>query len=543
MSAHSNRQVSRRHPKQLDFLNMFGRRATRQFSSGAFASFEVRDFRTLWWAGLFSFISVQMQFLLRGLLAWDLTEREGALGLTYLCFGISLLVATPLGGVASDRLSKRFVLLMSQLVIATAAAAMGIAVTTGVVQFWMLLLAAVAQGLAFGFFGPARIAISSELVGREQLGNAITLSLLSMNGTRVFAPALAGVLAGVATIGIGGAYLISAACSSAALFYLLRLPRPERAVPAPSTNGSEPHPATARTPPNHDRPNPFSEIVAGVRYVIARPPLRRVVVSSFFVIMFGFNYVAFYPALVKGVFGLGDGWVGLISSASALGAVVVSLPLAARAGSPWAKAAMVGGGFGFGIGVIGVGLAGSFWVAFAIICAIGAATTIFQSLSSTLAMAMTDDSHQGRVQSLMQLSFAGFGIAALPLGALAELIGLRPTIVIMGAIATGSMLAYLLAEGGLSVLRQPTTIAGPSAGQEPDRQDGDPSSDDLDAGAVDHAPPAEAPACDEAPGRDEAPDRDEAPAPHQATARIDGPGVNGSAAIGQAEASKPIRIP
>ena len=360
-----------------------------------------------------------MQFLLRGLLAWDLTEREGALGLTYLCFGVSLLIATPLGGVASDRLSKRIVLIGSQLVIATAAAAMGLAVTTGVVQFWMLLIAAVAQGLAFGFFGPARIAISSELVGREQLGNAITLSLLSMNGTRVFAPAIAGVLAGVATIGIGGAYLISAGCSAMALLYLFRLPRSKPAPnPEPeleptqtlangaangAADGDDPalvgrplQPAPVRAPAVAGRGNPFAEIAEGVRYVMARPPLRRLILSSFFVIMFGFNYVAFYPALVKGIFGLGDGWVGLISSASALGAVAVSLPLAARADSPWAKAAMVGGGMGFGIGVLGVGLAGSFWIAFAIICAVGAATTIFQSLSSTLAMAMTDDGHQGR---------------------------------------------------------------------------------------------------------------------------------------------------
>jgi MFS family permease len=392
-----------------------------------------------------------MQFLLRGLLAWDLTEREGALGLTYLCFGVSLLVATPLGGVASDRLSKRAVLIMSQVVIATAAAAMGIAVTTGVAQFWMLLVAAVAQGFAFGFFGPARVAISAELVGREHLGNAITLSLLSMNGTRVFAPAVAGVLAGVATIGIGGAYLISATCSALALLYLLRLPRLKRDDVSPSLVGGSPSGARSR-----QAVNPWTEIVGGVRYVLARPSLRRLIVSSFFVIMFGFNYVAFYPALVKGVFGLGDGWVGLISSASAVGAVAVSFPLAARADSPWAKAAMVAGGFGFGVGVMGVGLAGSFWVAFGIICAVGAATTIFQSLSSTLAMAMTDDSHQGRVQSLMQLSFAGFGIAALPLGALAEVIGLRPTIVIMGAIATGSMVAYVLAEGGLDVFRRPS---------------------------------------------------------------------------------------
>lgn len=418
-------------------------RSVNRSGRGAFSSFQAEGYPTLWWAGLFSFISVQMQFLLRGILAWDLTHREAALGLTYLCFGVSMLVSTPLGGVATDRLSKRAVLIASQAVIMVAAVGMGVVVTTGLVQFWMLLVAAVAQGAAFGFFGPARVAIAAEIVGREHLGNAITLSLLSMNGTRVFAPAVAGMLAGVATVGIGGAYLISGFFSAISFFYLIRLSTP---VPSAAAPGVAPTPSSG--PVTATRANPLTEIVGGIRYVAARPPLRRLVLSSILVIMFGFNYVAFYPALVKGEYGLGDEWVGYISSASALGAVAVSLPLAARADSAWAKTAMAVAGLGFGLGVIGVGLSPSFWVTFAVICAIGGATTIYQSLSNTLALNMTSPDHQGRVQSLMQLSFAGFGMAALPLGGLAEVIGLRATIVIMGLVAAAALLAYVVLEGG-----------------------------------------------------------------------------------------------
>jgi MFS family permease len=434
-------------------------RSTPKTSRGAFSSFQAKGYPTLWWAGLFSFLSVQMQFLLRGILAWDLTQREGALGLAYLCFGLALLVATPLGGVASDRLSKRTVLIGSQMAIMAAAVLMGAAVITGVVQFWMLLVAGAVQGVAFGFFGPARVAIAAEIVGRDHLGNAITLSLLSMNGTRVFAPALAGVLAGVAFIGIGGAYLISAVSASMSFVFLLRLPKP---APAASSAPS-PAPTTPASPPA----NPLVEIVAGIRYVLARPALRRLVISSFFVIMFGFNYIAFLPALVKGEYGLGDSWVGIISSASALGAVLVSLPLAARADSIYAKVMMTLAGLGFGLGVVGVGASGTFWMAFGVIVFVGGFTTTYQSLSNTLALSMTDDGHQGRVQSLMQLSFAGFGIAALPLGGLAELIGLRPTIMVMGIVATASVAMYSVFEGGWPGLRPPTMVEADGAVPEP----------------------------------------------------------------------------
>jgi MFS family permease len=426
------------------------RESSSSAGGGTFSSFRSPGFPMLWWAGLSSFISVQMQILIRGILAWDLTLREGALGLTYLCFGVTMLIATPLGGVASDRLPKRAVLLASQAVMTSAAAIMGVVVITGVVEYWMLLIAAMAQGAAFGFFGPARVAIASELVGRDQLGNAITLSLLSMNGTRVFAPALAGVLAGVAVIGIGGTYLISAACSLVGFVFMLRLPG--RAGTSTTQPGAVDH--TNGSGVDRRRPvNPLAEILAGINYVLARPPLRRMVIASFFVIMFGFNYLAFYPALVKGQFGLGDEWVGYISSASALGAVVVAIPLAARASSPWARAAMTVSGVCFGFTVIALGLAPNFWAAFAVIFFVGAAVTIFQSLSNTLALGMADAEHQGRVQSLMQLSFAGFGIAALPLGGLAEWIGLRNAIVVMGTFTAVTALAYAIAEGGWAALR------------------------------------------------------------------------------------------
>ena len=396
-------------------------------SSASFTSLRNPDYKLLWWSGTFSMMSVQMQFLLRGVLAWDLTESEGALGLVYLCFGIAMLIATPLGGVAADRLPKRRVLIVAQAVLLGAAVFMGVMVVTDLVQFWMLLIAAVLQGTAFGFYGPTRVAFTADIVGRDQLGNAISLSMLSMNGTRVLAPSFAGAIAGVAFIGLGGAYLIAATISSAAFLTLLRCPPGEAA--ARTTNSG-----------------PFHEIADGVRYVAERAHLRRLVITSFVVIMFGFNYVAFVPALVKGEFGLGDGMVGLLMSASSVGAVVVAVPLAARADAPGAWRLMIISGCVFGVGVMALGAAPWFWLAVLVTMVLGAGTTGYQSLSNTIALSMTEDSHRGRVQSLMMLSFAGFGIAAAPLGFLAEAIGLRQAIELMGIITLAGVLIYAALE-------------------------------------------------------------------------------------------------
>lgn len=401
-----------------------------------FASLRVPAYRVLWWSALYSFMGVQMQMLLRGLLAWDLTEREGALGIVFLVFGFAMLITTPLGGVAADRFPKRWLLFWGQFFITVGAVGMGVAVLAGVEQFWMLLAVSFLQGSMFGLTGPARVSFSRELVGPELLANAITLASLSMSTTRIFAPSLAGALAGWALFGIGGAYVVAAFFSLISAVLTFRLP-PTEVV-------------------RSDR-NPLQEIADGLRYVAERPPLRRLVIASTVVIMFGFNYISFMPALVEGIFELGEGSVGFMSTASSIGAVAVSIPLASRANTPRARAVIVLFGIGFGGFVMLLAAAPTYWTAVLVVILVGAATTGFTSLTSAVALAESDEHHQGRVQSLMQLSFAGFGLAALPLGLLAEAVGLRPAMAVMGAIPLLAVLAFAAGEGLIS-RRAPVTL-------------------------------------------------------------------------------------
>ena len=150
--------------------------------------------------------------------------------------------------------------------------------------------------------------------------------------------------------------------------------------------------------------------------------------------MIGFNYVAFLPALVEGELGLSESHVGFLTTASAIGAVLITAFVASRADGPGSIRLMVFCGLAFGVGVVLFGLAQNYLLALAIIGVLGLATNGFMVLTSSRSMAISDPSHHGRVQSLMQLAWAGFGIAAAPLGAVAEIIGLRQTIVGMGLV-------------------------------------------------------------------------------------------------------------
>ncbi len=274
------------------------------------------------------------------------------------------------------------------------------------------------------FSGPARVAFSADLVGREQLGNAIALSLPKHERHSNLC-SVVGRCAG--RLGRFSASVVRIWWPGATsrwwrMVVLLRLPAfpGTRMVARPRPRWRQ------RTSRWRSRSVGTSLRPAGGddrRCALRGSPNHRCAVwclTSFFIVMFGFNYVAFYPAMVEGVSSVStNAWVGYISSASALGAVSVSLfRWPAEPTRAWAK---IGHdprrAFFFGHRCdrvrSGPGTSGS---PFAIIglCRIGA-NTVYQTLSNTMALeSWPTTAHQGRVQSLMQLSFAGFGIAAAP---------------------------------------------------------------------------------------------------------------------------------
>lgn len=264
--------------------------------------------------------------------------------------------------------------------------------------------------------------MASDLVGRENLGNAISLQSLAFNGTRVFAPSVAGALVGWSVFGLGGAYIVAAGMQVVGLVLTSILPNPPAALTG--------------------KARPFRDVADGVRYVADTPAIRNVVLTAFAVLMFGFSYLTFIPALVEGEFGLGDQEVGFLTSAASVGALLAALWVAGVADSPKIPLIMSIAGVSFGLMIIALGTAPQFLAAVGFAVLGGAGTTIFQTLSNTLALTASTSEFQGRVQSIMQLGFAGFGMASLPLGVLAQQIGLRPTLAIMGAITATATLIF-----------------------------------------------------------------------------------------------------
>lgn len=395
--------------------------------SSTFAALEVAPYRLLWYGGVFSFLAVQMQMVARAALAYDLTQSNESLGIVMFWFGIPMLLFTPLGGVAADRFSKRRVILAAQWLLIFSSAFLAAVLILDVIEFWMLPASSAVQAAAFAFLGPSRMAFTSELVGRRRLANAVVLQQMSMNGTRVFGPSLAGLLTSIAWFGYEGAYILTALLTVLATLMTIRLP-------------------AGLPPEDKEVQRPLKEFADGLHYVRANPHVALLLVVSLVVVMSAFPYISFLASLSKDVFGFGEkntGY-GFMSGATAIGAVSASLLIASRSGGPGVWRTQAAAGALFGLGLMLLAVTPTFWMSLVVLVLIGGATSAFQALNNTMVLMASESAYHGRVQSLMGMSFAGFGLVAYPLGMLADAIGLRPTFAAMGAVTVAAMGVYFV---------------------------------------------------------------------------------------------------
>ncbi|MGY6499581.1 MAG: MFS transporter [Acidimicrobiales bacterium] len=395
------------------------------WTATTFAALSIRPYRFLWLGGLFSFLAVQMQMVARGWLAYELTGTNSSLGAMMFGFGVPMLLLTPWGGVAADRFGKRRIILIVQWLLIVSSLLVAFALVFDALTFPLLVASASVQGAAFAFLGPSRMAFTGELVGRKLLPNAIVLQQMSMNGTRVFGPSLAGVLIGWAWFGAAGVYFATAAFTFVASAMTLRLP-------------------SGDPDPTRDLGRPVTEFLNGLRYVKRNPHLALLLGICLLVVMTAFPYIAFLPTLADDVFQTGSSGFGFMSGATAIGAVAASLFIAGRSGGPRFWLMQVGAGMVLGAGLIVLRFVPEYWMALLVLVVVGGANSGFQAINNSMTLMISDSAYHGRVQSLMMLSFSLFGLMALPLGIVADAIGLRNTMAIMGGFTMATMGAYLL---------------------------------------------------------------------------------------------------
>lgn len=384
-------------------------------SRGTFSSLAIPSFRRLWIGTSVYFLALFTLFIGRGILAKELSGSNAALGAVVMCFGVTGLVVTPYGGVLADRFPKRTVILAATTLLLSSSVGVAIALQFEFIEFWMLLVAASLQGIAFSGLTPARMAFTADLVGVKELPNGIVLSQVSMNITFVLGPLIAGVMLGVPGLGLRWVYWTSVLLTIVAIVIFVTLP------PGKPSATSRDH-------------SPLFDLSEGIKYAKSHDLLPVLLATGILVLAFGFPYVAFLPSVSEDLFDAGPKGYAWLAAIGASGGVAGTLAIAGIAKSPKIWRTHYLSALGFGLGVIGLGLSPNLIAAYCVVFWLGAWSSVFRALNPSLALSVSDPRLHGRMQSLVQLGYSFFGVAALPLGILADSIGLRKTLVFMGIV-------------------------------------------------------------------------------------------------------------
>lgn len=397
----------------------------RAWLDDTFAALRTPGYRTLWYGTTASFAGVWASIVSRSFLAFDLTESAAALSLIFLGFGIPMLLLSPVGGALADRLPRKRVMVVSQWMFTIIWAVNALLIFGGLVNIWVLFAGSLVEGAVVAIGIPARQALIGDLVEDDDLGNAIALQQVSFNAVRVLAPAVAGALIAVSFFGVGGMFALQAVLFGIGALIFMRVPAPP---PREAVGGT----------------SLISDTIEGLRYIHSRPALLVLVVTSLVVGMTIFPYGIFIAALVADVFELGPVAFGLLTATIAIGGLAASLYAASIADRPIAWGVHTAVAAMFGVILVAFSLAPVFPAVLIIGVAVGAAEVAFIGLNQALAMKYAHEEYYGRLQSVMLFGFALSGLTGLPIGLLADAIGIRQTMFIEGVVGTVAVGAVLL---------------------------------------------------------------------------------------------------
>jgi MFS family permease len=391
-----------------------------------FAALSERDFRVLWVGSLLAFIAFFMSTVVQSVVAFDLSDNNRAVGFVVFAQGIAQLALGPIGGALADRLSKKAVILTCQVAIFAAFVALGVLVALDVITVAYLAVGSFVIGVAFSFLGPSRQAFMLELVDGNRRGNAVALSQVALNASRIVAPLVAGLMLAVGFLGAAGAFLGMGALYVGAIVSTASLP-PSR-------------------PPTGTNRSVFGDIASGLGYVRSHSRLRRLVLSYVLVIMFGFTYVTVLPGLVENELNQKAESITLLLGVNAVGGLGASIGVASQADSKHARAIYTTMCLIFGLSLLAQGFAPNYALLAVAMFFGGLGAGGFQTLNGAIVSHITEPEYFGRVVSLTFLAFATSSIFALPIGFLADAVGERPTVWLTGGIVTAVTIAFYLAE-------------------------------------------------------------------------------------------------
>ena len=391
-----------------------------------FAALAIPNYRRYFAGQSVSLVGTWMQMAAQSWLVLTLTHSATTLGLIVALQTLPVLLLGPYGGVVADRIDKRRLMVALQIAMGLQALVLGVLTVTGAVQLWEIGVLAALLGLNNAFENPARQSFMLEMVGTENLRNAVSLNSVLVNVARSIGPAVAGVL--IATVGEGPCFLINSASFAAVVASLVSLDR----------NALSPSPPSGRQP---------GQLREGLRYVRRTPELGVPLLMMALAGALAYEFQVTLPVMAREGLHVGATGFGFMTAAMGVGAVVGGLFVAARGRTglpPLVMAATA-----FGVVLLLACLAPDLPIELLALALAGGASISFMSTGNSTLQLGAAPSMRGRVMSLWFVAFQGTTPIGAPIvGWIMALAGAR------AGLGLGGATCLVVAVLGLAALRR-----------------------------------------------------------------------------------------
>jgi MFS family permease len=406
-----------------------------------------RNYQLFFGGQLISLIGTWMQMVAQSWLVYRLTGSAVLLGFVGFSSQIPVFLLAPVGGSVADRYHRRRILVATQTTAMLLAFVLAALTLTGFVQVWHIFALAALLGVTNAFDIPTRQAFVVDMVGREDLVNAIALNSSMVNGARIVGPAVAGAL--VASIGEGWCFFANAVSYLAVITGLLLMSMTAQ------TQVSLPGSA-------------LGSIIEGFRYVRRARPIRALLLLLGLVSLTGMPYAVLMPIFADQILHRGARGLGLLMGMAGFGALVGALTLATRKSirglGRWVALAALG----FGVSLVLFSLSRSFWLSAALLLPVGFCMIIEMASSNTLIQSLVSNELRGRVMAVYSMMFMGMApFGALLAGALASRLGAPTTVALGGAVCIVGASVFALHLPALRQEARQMIVALQVAGGEP----------------------------------------------------------------------------
>jgi MFS family permease len=346
-----------------------------------------RNFQLYFGGQLISNIGTWMQIIAQAWVVYQIGHSELTLGLVAFASAIPVLAISPWAGVVVDRMPRRKLLMMTQSGAMILAFIMAFLTFANIIQQWHVVVLAALLGVVNAFDAPARQAFVPEMVGKEDLPNAIALTSMMFNSARVIGPAVAGIT--LAAVGAGWCFTINGISFLAVLLglWLMKLPA-HRSVQ--HTN------------------SPWQQLVGGLQYTAKNQEIAALILLSLVFSVFGISYSTILPAFIQKVLHQGAEGYGWVNAATGLGAVTGAFLVAQRANHGRRGQVLVLTNIAFPLILIAFSWTSLFPLSLLLAYGLGVGFMLQFTTINTLLQTRVEDAFRGRIMALYTITFFGF---------------------------------------------------------------------------------------------------------------------------------------